>query len=197
MSGIQHPEVTALFARATRFRAETDALRALCLETDLTETFKWKQACYTLNGGNVCIVHRMKDCAALAFFKGALMADPAAVMVAPGPNSRASRQLRFASLEEITAATPLIRAYLSEAITLEKSGAKVDFQAAPTAPMPEEMTRAFEADPELFDAYDALTPGRKRSWIIHVTGAKQSATRTSRITKAKPLILRGKGLNGR
>lgn len=174
-----------------------DRLRSILLETELTEELKWKQPCYTLNDKNVLIMSAFKEYCFLAFFKGSLMTDPEQLMRAPGPNSQASRQLCFTTIEDVERQEKLIRSYVQEAIEIEKKGLKVDFKEKQQLEFPEELKQAFHADPLFSKAFESLTPGRQRSWNLHYSSAKQTATRESRIKKSKDAVLRGKGWNER
>lgn len=170
-------------------------LRDLLLETELKEEYKWSQPCYTLNGKNVLILTAFKDYCCLAFFKGSLMKDLDQIMFVPGRNSQAARQLRFKTSEEIKKQKSLIRKYINEAIELEKSGAKVAFKQKDELKFPDELIQRFDQDPIFKKSFESLTPGRQRSWNLHFTSARQSATRSSRIEKAKQKIFEGKGWN--
>lgn len=172
-------------------------LRNILLETELKEDFKWKQPCYTLNDKNVLILSAFKDYCFLAFFKGSLMDDPHNLLASPGENSQAARQLRFTKLEEVTSQKEIIKKYIQQAIKLEKSGAKVEFKQKTELEFPEELIQKMEDDTTFKKAFEALTPGRQRSWNLHFSSAKQSATRASRIEKAKAKIFEGKGWNER
>jgi uncharacterized protein YdeI (YjbR/CyaY-like superfamily) len=144
----------------------------------------------------VAILWAFKDNCGLGFFKGALLKDPEGLLVAPGENSRAARKMPFRSVDEIGAAKKTVRSYVAEAIEIERQGLKVDMPADDLAP-PEELVAALEANPDFAAAFEALTPGRRRSWILHLGQAKQAATRVSRIAKAVPKIREGKGWNER
>lgn len=172
-------------------------LRSILLETDLKEDFKWKQPTYTLNGKNVLILTAFKDYCCLSFFKGSLMKDSHKVMCTPGENSQAVRQLRYTSADQVKKQESLIREYIKEATELERSGANVDFNQKDKLEFPDELLRKMDEDPGFKKAFEALTPGRQRSWNLHFTSAKQSATRSSRIEKAKAKIFNGKGWNER
>lgn len=172
-------------------------LRSLLLETELKEDFKWKQPTYTLNDKNVLILSAFNDYSFLSFFKGSLMKDPDKVMVSPGENSQAARQLRFTKADQVKKQETLIRAYIQEAIELEKSGAKVAFKQKDELEFSEELTQKMDEDISFKNAFEKLTPGRQRSWNLHFSSAKQSATRSSRIEKAKAKIFEGKGWNER
>lgn len=172
------------------------ALRALLLETELVEEMKWGSPCYTLDGKNVVMITSFLDFCALAFWKGVLLADPNSVLEAPGPNSRVIRQFRFTSAARVEANEEAVRGFLKQAIELERSGAKVETGGIPE-PMPDELLVVLDGDPEVRAAYDALTPGRQRSYILHVSGSKNEATRAGRAERCVTKILAGKGFNER
>lgn len=176
--------------------AELAALRAILLATELTEEMKWGSPCYTLDGGNVAMLGALRDCCSVSFFKGSLLADPEGALEAPGPNSQAARLLRFRSLAEVEARRELLGRYLAEAIALERAGAKVVFERAPE-PLPDELLERLDGDAALAEAWDALTPGRRRSYVLHIGGAKQAATRAARVERCAPMILAGRGFHER
>ena len=186
----------AFFSRLTRWRDEMHLLREILRGCDLTEEFKWSSPVYTHDGGNIAIIWGFKDRATLGFFKGVLLSDPEAVLDSPGKNSRSSRVMNFTDPDAIVQQRPIIEAYIAEAIALEKSGATVDLPKDDLA-YPEELLARLDRDEELRTAFDSLTPGRRRGWVLHVSGAKQSKTRISRIEKAAPKILAGKGMHDR
>ena len=190
------PRIAAFFADAPLWPVELARLRGLLLSCDLVEDWKWSSPVYTLDGGNVAIVWGFKDRATLGFFKGVLLPDPEGILVPPGDNSRSSRVVNFTSLAQIDAMQAVLCRYIAAAIAVERSGQKVDLPKDDLAPPPELM-EALDADPGLAAAYHALTPGRRRSWILHISQAKQPETRRSRIAKARPAILSGKGLQDR
>ncbi len=171
-------------------------LRELVSESGLTEEMKWGSPCYTLNGKNVVAIASLNDFCALSFFKGAILKDELGVLEAPGPNSRHVRYLKFTSAEDVEARREVAVALIARAIQAERSGKKV---APPPAaePMPDELQARLEADPALAAAFEALTPGRRRSHILYVSGAKQSKTRQDRAGRCRPKILAGKGYNER
>lgn len=187
--------VEAFLARPGEWRAEMAVLRPLLLDSGLVEALKWGQPCYIHQGANLAIMGGFKSGLRLTFFQGALLQDKAGLLISPGENSRAARYLNFTTPEDITAATPLIRAYLDEAKGLLDQGQKIDLAADPEPSAPPELDTAFAEDPALKAAFLALTPGRRRYWLIHFAEAKQSATRASRIAKARDKILAGKGMN--
>ena len=188
------PRVDAIFAGAPQWREELAAVRAILLDTDLTEEFKWRAPCYTFRGGNVAMLWGFREACTLGFFKGVLLADPEGLLAAPGENSRASRTLRFTSVAEVREREPAIRGFVAAAIALEAAGARVDFPKDDLEP-PEELAARLAADPALRDAFAALTPGRRRGWLLQFGAAKQAKTRIARIDRAAPKILQGKGPN--
>lgn len=191
-----NPEVDAFFAKVTSWREELEALRAILLACPVTETFKWRAPCYTYRDGNVAILWGFKAHCAVGFFKGVLMKDPEGILVAPGENSRSARMVKFTSLEEIAAMEATLKAYIQEAVEVEKAGLKVDFPKDDLEP-PEELTAKLAESPELRQAFEALTPGRRRGYLLYFSEPKRSETRTSRIEKAAPRILEGKGRHDR
>lgn len=171
-------------------------LRRIALECGLLEEYKWSQPCYTFQGKNVLIVTALKDYACLAFFKGVLLKDPDKLLIAPGKSSQSDRQFRFTNADDILKLESTIKAYIHEAIEVEKAGLKVNFKKN-LEPIPEELLQKFEAYPDLKTAFEALTPGRQRGYILHFSAPKQSATRTSRIEKCIDKIMTGKGFHDR
>ena len=173
-----------------------EALRGILLDCGLTEEHKWSAPCYTADGKNICVLGAFKDDCRLGFFKGALLEDPQGLLDAPGPNSRSARQLRFTAVEEVAELERDIRAFIRQAIALEKAGKQVPKSDA-LPPQPVELTQRFAQDAVLKAAFLRLTPGRQRGYLLHFAAAKQSATRTARIDKYTPSILAGKGLHDR
>ena len=188
--------IDAFFDRPDRWGAELRALRALLLAAGLDETWKWRSPVYCEGGGNVAIVWGFRDAATLGFFKGVLLKDADGHLCAPGPNSRSSRVARFTTTDQIEAASGWIAAYLAEAILLERQDATVDLPPDDLS-LPDELAERLAADPDLSRAWDALTPGRRRGYVVQISGAKQSSTRAARIERHVPLILAGKGLHDR
>ncbi|WP_115867259.1 YdeI/OmpD-associated family protein [Marinoscillum furvescens] len=172
------------------------ALREIVLGTGLEETVKWGSPCYTLSGKNVVMVSAMKTHCVVSFMKGVLLDDPHGLLEKPGPNSTVGKVMRFASVEEVVTHGEALQDYLQAAIAVEKSGKKVP-KSSPQEKVPEELHAALEADPALKSAFEALTPGRQRGYILQISAAKQSKTRQSRIAKYTPMILAGKGLHDR
>ena len=190
-----NPSVSKAHARETRWGAEYAALRRLCLACGLNEELKWGQACYDLNGANVVLIHGFKDYCALLFMKGALLKDREAILVQQTRNVQSARQIRFTSLGEIHELKETIKAYLDEAIALQRSGARVKTKSVAQYPVPEEFQQRLDADARLAAAFRALTPGRQKGYLLHFAGAKQSSTRAARVNKHAPRILKGLGLD--
>ncbi len=189
-----NPNVDDYLANLDQWQAEHNAFRAIVLDCQLTEEWKWKQPCYTFDGANVAILSGFKDGCALSFFKGSLMQDPEGIMVAPGENTQASRLIKVTSVAQIEALRPTLMAYIHNAIEVEKSGVKVAYKDKSEYDMPEELLAAFEENPMFQIAFEALTPGRQKGYLLHFGGAKQSKSRTNRIEKFTPRILDGFGM---
>lgn len=190
-----HPAVDRYFDKAEKWKKEQEALRAIALSTGLDEVLKWGNPCYALDGKNVVLIHAFKEYCAYLFFKGALMKDPKTIIIQQTRNVQAARQVRFTSLKAITGLKAVLKAYIQQAIELERSGAKVEFRKTGDFPMPEEFRKALDRDRALKAAFQALTPGRQRAYLLHIGSARQSRTREARIEKCAPLILDGLGLN--
>jgi uncharacterized protein YdeI (YjbR/CyaY-like superfamily) len=176
------------------WKEETAKLRDVLRGTKLEEERKWNLPCYTSGGKNIAIIQPFKSCLALLFFKGALLKDRKGLLVSNGPNSQSGKRFEFRSVDEISKLAPAIRSYVAEAIKAEQSGRKVTRSAMA---VPAELKSAFARMPKLKKAFDALTPGRQRAYLLHFLGAKQSATRQSRIDKCVPRILKGIGFQDR
>lgn len=171
-------------------------LRMILLDSELKEELKWSQPCYTLNGKNVLIMSAFKDFAFLSFLKGVLLNDPNNLLETPGKNSQIDRRLTFNTAAEVEASEAIIRAFIAEAIALEKSGAKVEVKKE-LEPIPDELAEIFKEDPAFKTAFESLTPGRQRGYILHFSQPKQSKTRISRIEKCMDKIFAGKGFHDR
>lgn len=182
--------------KVNQWRNELELIRGLILECGLKEELKWSCPCYTHEGKNVLMMSALKDSATISFFKGSLLKDPEKILIKPGPNSQAARYLKLNSVDQVAELANTIKTFISEAIQLEKAGAKVAFQKN-REPIPEELQKKFDNDPKLKSAFEALTPGRQRGYILHFSQPKQSQTRTSRIEKCTPKILQGKGFHDR
>jgi len=175
--------------------SEMKALREIALESGLDEEVKWGFPAYTLKKKNIFMLGSFKEYSSIMFFKGALLSDPEKILVQPTENSNSGRQLRFTNSKEILKAKKSILAYIFEATELEKSGAKVEAKKTSEYPMPDELKSKFKELPELKAAFEKLTPGRQRGYLLHFSQAKQSATRLSRIEKCMEAIFKGKGMN--
>ena len=180
---------------AKKWRKEMGELRKVALECGLAEELKWGKPCFTYQKKNVAIIIPLKEVCALTFFKGALLKDPKHILQKIGAHTQAGRWIRFASSTEISALRPTLSKYITEAIRVEKSGRKVPLKKASEYVVPEELQLRLKASPELKAAFAALTPGRRRSHIFHVSGAKQPKTRVARAQKCVPMILSGRGFN--
>jgi uncharacterized protein YdeI (YjbR/CyaY-like superfamily) len=187
--------VSKVHGKERRWSAEYGALRQLCLASGLNEELKWGHACYDLSGRNVVLIHGFKDYCALLFMKGALLKDPKHILIQQTKNVQAARQLRFASLADINKHKAAIKAYIREAIAVEKSGAKVKMRSAAQFDVPEEFQKRLQDDRRLAEAFHALTPGRQKGYLLHFAGAKQSTTRAARVEKHAARILKGLGLD--
>jgi uncharacterized protein YdeI (YjbR/CyaY-like superfamily) len=188
-------EVDDFIDRASKWQAETTELRNLLLECGLAEEIKWRQPCYSLNMANVAIIGAFKDYITLSFFKGVLLKDDERMLHQPGANSRSVRMFKFTAVDQIHEIADTIKAYVFEAVEIEKAGLKVDVKAINELGLPEELIERFDQFPELKIAFEALTPGRQRGYLIFFTGAKQSKTRLSRIDQYSKRILNGKGFH--
>ena len=193
-SDVWNPKVDAYVAQAEKWREETKELRAIALGCGLTEELKWGKPCYTLGEANVVIIQGFKEYCALMFCKGALLRDRRGLLKKPGESSQAARQIRFSSVPELRKLKPAIRAYVKEAMAAQRAGREVVFKQTPE-PVPPELQAKLGRNPVFKAAFEALTPGRQRGYILYISGAKQSATRESRVQKCTPRILERRGLN--
>lgn len=195
----RNPSVDWYFTRGEEFERWGEcltALRTILLGIPaFTEELKWGHPCYTVGGKNVVLIHAFKEYCAVLFSKGALLKDPKKLLVRQTDNVQAARQMRFTSLHEIRKLKVDLKIYALEAAALEASGAKVTMKKTEDFRIPEELTRKFRAMPRLKEAFEALTPGRQRGYILHIAGAKQEATRAARVEKHVDRILDGLGLN--
>lgn len=190
-----NPKVDAFMEKTETWREEFEKLRKIALDCDLDEDLKWGQPCYALDGKNIVLMHGFKEYCALLFFKGALMKDPNGILIQQTENVQAGRQVRFTNAGEIAQLQPVLTAYIREAIDVEKSGLKVEMKKTDEFAMPDEFRDKLDGDTSLKTAFEALTPGRQRAYLLHFSQAKQAKTRVARIEKCTPDILAGKGLN--
>ena len=196
MNGM-NPKVDAFFSKTKKWREELEKLRTIILDCGLTEELKWGKPCYTFQNSNIVILQGFKDFCALLFTKGALLKDPNGILEKPGENTQAARRIPFTNTREIVEMQTILKAYIHEAIEAEKSGLKVNFKKTTEFIIPEEFQNRLDELPALKTAFDALTPGRQRAYILYFTAPKQSKTRESRVEKCMQQILSGKGLNDR
>lgn len=189
-----NPKVDEFLSKATKWKEEYEKLRNICLDFELTEEFKWKHPCYTFNSKNIVLIHGFKEYCALLFHKGALIKDDHGILIQQTENVQAARQIRFTNVQEIVEMETILKAYIHEAIEVEKAGLEVDFKKDTEYKIPEELQNKFDQIPALKAAFEALTPGRQRAYILYFSQAKQSKTRESRIEKYMEKILNGKGL---
>lgn len=192
---MSNEKVEAFLAKANNWQQEFVALREIIGGSGLEEDFKWGQPCYTLDGHNVVLMHGFKEYCALLFFKGALMKDPKNILIQQTENVQAARQIRFTGVDEITRQEKVLKAYIKDAIALEKSGVKIERKTTAEFSFPEELERKMDDVPALRTAFETLTPGRQRAYLLHFSSAKQAKTREARIEKCVERILNGKGLD--
>ncbi len=194
MNGL-NPKVDGYIGRATKWQKELQKLRRIVLDCELTEDFKWGVPCYSFQKNNIVLIHVFKEYCALLFFKGALMNDVNGILVQQTKNTQAARQIRFANVREIGKMEAILKAYIHEAVKVEKAGLKVKFRKTTEFIVPEEFQSRLNKMPSLKTAFAALTPGRQRAYLLYFSAPKQSKTRESRVEKFTPRILKGKGLN--
>ncbi len=189
-----NPKVDFYFSKA-KWHKELEKLRMIVLDCGLTEELKWGCPCYTFDKANIVLIHTFKEYCALLFFKGALLNDANGMLIQQTENVQAARQIRFTNIREIAEMEAILKAYIYEAIEVEKAGLKVNFKKSTEFIIPEEFQNKLDKIPALKTAFDALTPGRKRAYILYFSAPKQSKTRESRVEKCIQQILDGKGLN--
>ena len=190
-----NPRVDFFFSKAKKWQEEFEKLRMIILDCGLTEELKWGVPCYTFQKSNIVLIHGFKEYCAILFIKGALLHDVHGLLIQQTENVQAARQIRFTTVREIVEMEPILKAYINEAIEVEKAGLKVNYKKATELIIPEEFINKLEEVPGLQDAFEALTPGRQRAYILYFSAPKQSKTRESRIEKCMQQILNGKGLN--
>jgi uncharacterized protein YdeI (YjbR/CyaY-like superfamily) len=190
-----NPKVDFFFSKAEKWHEEFEKLRMIVLDCELIEELKWGCSCYTSGKTNIVLIHGFKEYCALLFFQGALLKDPDGILIQQTENVQAGRQIRFTSLQEIARMENVLKSYIHGAIEVAKAGLKVDFKKTTEFKMPEEFQNKLKEMPALKTAFEALTPGRQRAYLLHFSSAKQSKTREARIEKCMPQILEGKGLD--
>jgi len=190
-----HPKVDEFLSKAKKWKEEYETLRKIVLDCELTEDYKWMNPCYTFEKKNIVLIHGFKEYCALLFPKGALLQDSHGILIQQTENVQGARQIRFTNVQEIVEKEAVLKAYIYEAIEVEKAGLKVKVKKPEELIIPEELQHKFDEIPALKDAFTTLTPGRQRAYILYFSAAKQSKTRASRVEKCIPNILNGKGLN--
>ncbi|WP_426278259.1 YdeI/OmpD-associated family protein [Chryseobacterium sp. S-02] len=190
-----NPKVEFFFDKAKQWQKEFEKLRGIALETELVEDLKWGCPCYTYEGKNIFLIHGFKEYCALLFFKGALMKDPENILIQQTENVQSARQIRFTDIQQIVDLEKVLRNYIFEAVEIEESGVKIEMKKTKEFEMPEEFQQKLDENPVLKEAFETLTQGRQRAYLLYFSSAKQSKTRKSRIEKYIPEILNGKGLN--
>jgi uncharacterized protein YdeI (YjbR/CyaY-like superfamily) len=190
-----NPKVDFYFNKADKWREELEQLRMITLDCGLIEELKWGCPCYTFQQSNIVLIHVFKEYCALLFFKGALLNDAHGILIRQTENVQAARQIRFTNVREIVEMKPILKAYIFEAVEVEKAGLKVILKKTTEFTISEEFQHKLDVIPALKTAFGALTPGRQRAYMLHFSAPKQSKTRESRVEKYIPQILSGKGLD--
>ena len=190
-----NPKVDFYFNKTKKWQEELQKLRMIVVDCGLTEELKWGVPCYTFQKSNIVLIHVFKEYCAVLFFKGALLNDANGLLIQQTKNVQAGRQIRFTNIREIAKMKPILKAYIYEAIEVEKAGLKVNFKKTTEFIIPEEFQNKLDEIPALKTAFDALTPGRQRAYHLYFSAPKQSKTRESRVEKCMQQILNGRGLN--
>lgn len=190
-----NPKVDFYFSKSQKWQSALEQLRRIVLDCQLTEELKWGVPCYTFQKNNIVLIHEFKEYCALLFFKGALLNDSDGILIQQTKNVQAARQIRFIDVQEIVGQEAVLKAYIYEAIEVEKAGLEVKFKKTEEFILVEEFQKKIKEFPALKTSFEALTPGRQRAYMLHFSAPKQSKTRESRVEKCMPLILDGKGLN--
>ena len=190
-----NPKVDFYFDKAKKWQKELQQLRVIALDCGVVEELKWGVPCYTFQEANIFLIHSFKEYCAFLFMKGALLNDAHSILVQQTENVQSARQIRFTDVHEIIKQEPVLKTYIYEAIEVEKAGLKMPMKKTAAFPVPEEFQHQLNQHPHLKAAFDALTPGRQRAYLLHFSAPKQSKTRTARVEKCKPQILDGKGLD--
>jgi uncharacterized protein YdeI (YjbR/CyaY-like superfamily) len=190
-----NPKVDFFFTKAKKWKEEFEKLRMIVLGCGLTEELRWGCPCYTFRKSNIVLMHGFKEYCALLFFKGVLLKDAKGILIQQTENVQSARQIRFTNVREIVRMKTILKAYINEAVEVEKAGLKVKYKTTSEFKIPEEFQNKLDEIPALKTAFDALTPGRQRAYLFYFSQPKQSKTRESRVEKCMPQILNGKGLN--
>jgi uncharacterized protein YdeI (YjbR/CyaY-like superfamily) len=190
-----NPKVDFYFDKTSKWQSALEQLRKIALDCQLTEELKWGTPCYTLEGKNIVLIHDFKEYCAFLFFKGALLSNADGILMQQSKNVQAQRQIRFTDVKEIVEQQAILKAHIYEAIEVEKAGLEVKFKKTEEFTLVEEFQKKLDELPNLKIAFEALTPGRQRAYMLHFSSPKQSKTRESRVEKCIPQILEGKGLN--
>jgi uncharacterized protein YdeI (YjbR/CyaY-like superfamily) len=190
-----NPKVDFYFRKSQKWQQELEKLRTIILDRQLTEELKWGVPCYTIQKSNVVLIHEFKEYCAILFVKGALLKDANGILIQQTENVQAARQVRFTNVQEIVELEPVLKAYIDEAVEVEKAGLKVPYKKATEFPIADEFQNKLDENPDLATAFYALTPGRQRAYLLYFSAPKQSATREARVEKSTQQILNGKGLN--
>ena len=190
-----NPKVDFYFSKAKTWQKEIKKLRAIILDCNLAEELKWGCPCYSFEKSNIVLIHVFKEYCALLFFKGALLKDTKGILIQQTANVQSARQVRFTNIQQIVKLEPTLKAYIYEAVKVEEAGLKVELKKTAEYSVPEEFQKQLDKKPALKKAFNALTPGRQRGYMLYFSAPKQSKTRESRIEKYIPQILDGKGLN--
>lgn len=190
-----NPKVDFFFNKSSKWQKEYEQFRKIILDCGLAEELKWGCPCYTFQKNNIVLIHGFKEYCALLFFKGALLNDASGILIQQTENVQVARQARFTNLNEITKLKATLKAYIYEAIELEKAGVKVDLKKTKEYKTPEEFQKKLDENPDLKKAFKSLTQGRQRGYLLYFSQPKQSKTRESRVEKYTQTILNGKGLN--
>lgn len=190
-----NPKVDDFLRKSKKWKEEYEKLRQIVLDCGLTEEYKWMHPCYTFENKNIVLIHGFKEYCALLFHKGALLKDPYGILIQQTENVQAARQIRFTHVQEIIDMEPMLKVYIEEAIEVERSGLEIQYKKNTDYAIPEELHHKFDEIPGLKTAFEALTPGRQRAYILYFSQPKQPKTRVSRVEKYVKQILDGKGLN--
>lgn len=190
-----NPKVDFYFDKNEKWQKEIEQLRLIALGCGLTEDLKWGCPCYTFEGNNIVLIHVFKEYCAFLFFKGVLLSDANNMLVIQTENVQAARQTRFTNVKEIVKLAPVLKSYIYEAIEVERAGLQVKYKKVTEFAVADEFQKKLDENPALKTAFEALTPGRQRAYLLHFSAPKQSKTRESRIEKSMPQILDGKGLD--